>query len=302
MIKKRVLVVGSNGKLGQSIVENLYFRDDIELLLASFNTNSFFNEVPYTQVNISDKKQVKSLILDFYPDFIINTSGYTNVDKCETEKELAWNINVNGVEYLAKYAVPSNAHLIHISTDYVFDGNSGPYSENDLPNPISYYGRSKLAGENVIKRFDIKSTIFRANVLFGATRFGRPDFVKWIYNSLQSKKKIRIATDQINNPTFVDDLARTIITVCETCKTGLYNTGGSELLNRFEFSRKIADYFNLDFSLVEPVLTKDLKQTAPRPLNSGLINLKAETELAYKPRSLNDCFRIIKRTWKKIPF
>lgn len=302
MIKKRILVIGSNGKLGQGVVENLYINDNIELLLASVEAKSFFDEVQYSQVDITDKKQVKNLILNFYPDFIINTSGYTNVDKCETDKEIAWNINVKGVEYLAKYAVPSNAHLIQISTDYVFDGSSGPYSEDDLPNPISYYGRSKLASENVIKRFDIKSTIFRANVLFGATKFGKSDFVKWVYDSLQNKKRIRIVTDQINNPTYIDDLARTIIAVCETSKTGLYNLGGIELLNRFEFTRKIADYFNLDFSLVEPILTKDLKQQAPRPLNSGLINLKAETELGYKPRALNDCFRIIKRTWENKPF
>ena len=300
MVKKRILIIGSNGMLGQSVVENLYFRDDIELFLASAEDDSFFEEVPYVKLDISNKKQVKNLILNFYPDFIINTAAYTNVDNCEKEKELAWNINVKGVEYLSKFAVPSNAHLVHISTDYVFDGNNGPYTEKDLPNPISYYGRSKLAGENVIKRFDIKSTILRTNVLFGSTKFGRPDYVKWVYESLINKKKIRIVTDQINNPTFIDDLARVIVSICETGKTGLYNIGGSELLNRYEFTRKIADYFDLDFSFVDRILTKDLNQPAPRPLNSGLINLKAETELNYKPRSLDDCFRIIKRTWEQI--
>ncbi|MCB0748315.1 MAG: SDR family oxidoreductase, partial [Ignavibacteriae bacterium] len=228
-------------------------------------------------------------------------AAYTNVDKCESEKELAWNINVNGVEYLAKYSVPSNAHLIHISTDYVFDGLAGPYSENDLPNPISYYGRSKLAGENVIKKFDIKSTILRTNVLFGPTKFGRPDFVKWVFNSLSENKNIRIVTDQINNPTYIEDLAQAIITICDSEKTGLFNIGGAELLNRFEFTKEIAEYFNLDFNLVEPIITADLNQPAPRPLNSGLINLKAETELNYKPRSLKECFGLIKQFWENNP-
>jgi dTDP-4-dehydrorhamnose reductase len=298
MIKKRILIIGSNGMLGQSIVENLYLRKDVELSLASAEDNSFFGEIAYTKLDISDKKQVKELVMNFYPDFIINTAAYTNVDKSESEKELAWNINVKGVEYLAKFAVPSNAHLIHISSDYVFDGISGPYTEDDLPNPISYYGRSKLAGENVIKRFDIKSTIIRTNVLFGATKFGRPDFVKWVYDSLQNKKTIKIVTDQINNPTFIDDLARAIVSVCDISISGLFNIGGSEFLNRFEFTRKIAEYFQLDFSLVHPILTKELNQPAPRPLNSGLINLKAETQINYKPRSLNDCFGIIKKTWE----
>ena len=239
--------------------------------------------------------------MDFYPDYIINVAAYTNVDKCESEKELAWNINVNGVEYLAKYSVPSNAHLIHISTDYVFDGLAGPYSENDLPNPISYYGRSKLAGENVIKKFDIKSTILRTNVLFGPTKFGRPDFVKWVFNSLSENKNIRIVTDQINNPTYIEDLAQAIITICDSEKTGLFNIGGAELLNRLEFTKEIAEYFNLDFNLVEPIITADLNQPAPRPLNSGLINLKAETELNYKPRRLKECLGLIKQFWENNP-
>ncbi|MBK7105748.1 MAG: dTDP-4-dehydrorhamnose reductase [Ignavibacteriae bacterium] len=298
MLKKRILLVGSNGMLGQSVVELLKIRNDVELFLASAEDNSFFPEINYSKLDISNKKEVKNLVMNFYPDFIINVAAYTNVDKCETEKELAWNINVNGVEYLAKYAVPSNAHLIHISTDYVFDGKEGPYSEVDLPNPISYYGRSKLAGENVIKRFDIKSTILRTNVLFGSTKFGRPDFVKWVFDSLTKNQKIKIVTDQINNPTFIDDLALAIVAICDSNKTGLFNIGGSELLNRFEFTKKIAEFFNLDFSLVEPIITKELNQPALRPLNSGLINLKAETELNYKPKPLNECFKIINQHWK----
>ncbi len=298
MIKKRILLIGSNGMLGQSVVEILKLRNDVELLLASAEDVSYFPEINYSKFDISNKKDVKNLIMTFYPDFIINVAGYTNVDKCETEKELAWNINVNGVEYLAKYSVPSNAHLIHISTDYVFDGTEGPYSEIDLPNPISYYGRSKLAGENVIKRFDIKSTILRTNVLFGATKFGRPDFVKWVFDSLTKNQKIKIVTDQINNPTFIDDLALAIVGICDSNKTGLYNIGGKELLNRFEFTKKISEYFNLDFSCVEPIFTKDLNQPALRPLKSGLINLKAETELNYKPKTLNECFKIINQHWK----
>ncbi|MCB0751843.1 MAG: SDR family oxidoreductase, partial [Ignavibacteriae bacterium] len=253
MIKKRILLIGSNGMLGQCVVENLRNRNDIELTLASAEDTSFFDNISYSKLDISNKKEVKKIVLDFYPDYIINVAAYTNVDKCESEKELAWNINVNGVEYLAKYSVPSNAHLIHISTDYVFDGLAGPYSENDLPNPISYYGRSKLAGENVIKKFDIKSTILRTNVLFGPTKFGRPDFVKWVFNSLSENKNIRIVTDQINNPTYIEDLAQAIITICDSEKTGLFNIGGAELLNRFEFTKEIAEYFNLDFNLVEPI-------------------------------------------------
>lgn len=299
MIKKRILVVGSNGMLGQSVITLLKNNSKYELLLASLEDNSVEENISYLKVDIGNKKAVKKMLLDFYPDYVLNFAAFTNVDKCETEKELCWNANVNALEYLAKYCVPTNSQLIHISSDYVFDGKNGPYSENDLPNPISYYGRSKLAGENVIKRFNIPSTIIRTNVLFGATKHGRPDFVKWVVDSLKKKNKINIVTDQYNNPTFLDDFSLMIKTIIDESRTGLYHIGGSEQLNRFEFTKKITDYFSLDFELVTPILTEALNQPAPRPLNSGLINLKAETELNYKPKSLNECFNIMSKIWSE---
>lgn len=298
MLKKRILVIGSNGMLGQRVVESFKGKPNIELYLTSAEDDSYFKNLSYSKMDLTDKKQVKKIIKEFYPDVIINTAAYTNVDKSESEKELCWNVNVNGVEYLAKYAVVAHSHLIHISSDYIFDGKSGPYSETDLPNPISYYGRSKLASENVIKRFDIPATIVRTNVLFGNAKYGRPDFVTWVVNSLTENKNIKIVTDQINNPTYLDDIAVAINMIVQSKKTGTFNIGGAELLSRFEFTKKIAEFFNLDFSLVTPILTKELNQPAPRPLKSGLINLKAETEIGYKPRSLNECFLLMEKTGK----
>jgi len=298
MLKKRILIIGSNGMLGQRLVEHFSARVDIELLLTSAEKESYFENLQYNKLDITNRKEVKNIILSFYPDVIINVAAYTNVDKCETEKKLAMDINANGVEYLAKYSVVSHSHLIHISTDYVFDGCCGPYSETDLPNPISYYGRSKLAGENIIRKFNILYTIIRTNVLFGTAKFGRPDFVKWVVQSLRDNKKIKIVTDQINNPTYLDDLVMGISKVSDYKKIGLYNIGGAELLTRFEFTGKIANYFNLDFDLVEEIKTADLNQPAPRPLKSGLINLKAETEIGYKPHSINECLELMKKSWE----
>ena len=297
MIRKRILIVGSNGMLGQSVVSLLSGQEMYEVQLASFEEYSYFDEFPYSQLDVSNKRQVKKLLLDFFPDFVINLAAFTNVDKSETERETCWNINVNAIEYLAKYCVPTNSHLIHISSDYIFDGKNGPYSEKDLPNPISYYGRSKLAGENIIKRFNIPSTIIRTNVLFGATKFGRPDFVKWVVDSLRNKKEIRIVTDQINNPTYLGDIAWAIRKIFDTGKTGIYNIGGAEFLSRFEFTQKISDFFQLNFNYVEPIITEELHQPAQRPLKSGLINLKAETELNYRPHDLNECFKIMEKSW-----
>ncbi|MGK9475198.1 dTDP-4-dehydrorhamnose reductase [Melioribacter sp. OK-6-Me] len=295
MIKTRILIVGSNGMLGQRLTRFFSSRlDKFELLCTSIEKNSYIKSVQYKTLDITDKNSVKKIILDFFPDFVINAAAYTNVDKAETEREQAWKINVTGVENLAFYSWTIDAHLIHISTDYIFDGKKGPYTETDRPCPISYYGRTKLAAENSIRANGVRYTILRTNVLYGPVQEGKPDFVKWVINSLKENKVISIVTDQYNNPTFTDDLVDSIARIIEFKKEGIYNIGGKEILSRYEFTQKIADYFQLDKKLIRPILTKDLNQPAPRPLKSGLIILKAITELGYQPHSIEDTFSVIK--------
>ncbi len=293
IIKTRILIIGSNGMLGQRLVQYFSQQENIELLCASVEEKSFIPAVEYKSINIAVKQEVKELVLGFFPDFVINTAAYTNVDKAESEKELAWKINVIGVENIALYCWTIDAHLIHISSDYIFDGKTGPYSENDKPNPIGYYGRSKLAAENSLRSSGVRYTIIRTNVLYGPSKYGRPDFVKWVVTSLQNKQEIRIVTDQINNPTYIDDLVLGINNIIKYKKEGIYNLAGKELINRYDFTIRIAKYFNLDEKLIKPILTKELNQPAPRPLNSGLINLKAETELDYKPLAIVNTFKLI---------
>lgn len=295
LIKKRILIIGSNGMLGQRLVFSYLGNDNVELLCASVEESSLIPGISYKQIDITQKNKVKELILDFFPDVIVNTAAFTNVDKSETEKETAWKINVNGIENISLYAWTIDAHLIHISTDYIFDGKSGPYSEDDKPMPIGYYGRTKLASENSVRTSGVRYSIVRTNVLYGPAKYGRPDFVKWVINSLTAGEKIRIVTDQIGNPTYIDDLVIAIGKIIEFRKEGIYNIGGIEMLSRFDFTLRIAEYFNLDRELILPVLTKDLNQTAHRPLKSGLIILKAETEIGYKPHTISESFALMKK-------
>lgn len=295
-IKRRVLIVGSNGMLGQRLTGHfLLHKNSYEVFACSAEEESYIEEVDYRQVDISQKNDVKKMILDFYPDVIINAAAYTNVDGCESNKELAWGINVVGVNNLVLYAWTCDAHLIHISSDYVFDGEKGPYIESDKVNPISYYGRTKLASENAVKSSGVKAAIIRTNVLYGPAKYGRPDFVKWVVSSLREGKTIKIVTDQINNPTYIDDLVDAIKRITEFEKEGLYHIGGKEFLSRYEFTIKIAEFFNLNQELILPIITEELKQPAPRPLKSGLITLKAETELGYSPREMDETFYLMKK-------
>jgi dTDP-4-dehydrorhamnose reductase len=295
IIKKRILLFGANGMLGQRLVEFYIKQQGIQLLACSVEDEPVFEGAEYRKIDITKRDEVKDLVYDFYPDVIINAAAFTSVDLSETEREQAWKTNVKGVEYIAEVSRVIDSHIIHISTDYIFNGQKGPYSEKDKPSPLGYYARTKLASENVLRLSGTYNTILRTNVLYGIAHNSRPDFVRWVVNTVRSGKKIRIVTDQVNNPTFIDDLVQAISKVIEYKKYGVYNIGGKEFLSRFDFTMKIADFFNLDKSLISPITTEELKQPAPRPLKSGLIILKAETELGYKPHSIYESLIKMKR-------
>lgn len=281
--------------LGQRTVTYFLNLKHTEIFTSSAEEDSFFPDVDYKQVDITKREQVKQAIYDFCPDYIVNAAAFTAVDKCETEKELSWKVNVKAVEYMAEACRVIDAHLIHVSSDYVFDGKKGNYIENDKPNPISYYGRTKLASENALTISGTIHTVIRTNVLYGLVNHGRPDFVRWVVNSLRAEKPIRIVTDQVNNPTFIDDLASAISSIVEFKKEGLYHIGGKEFLNRFEFTMRIAEVFGLDKNLVSPIITEELHQPAKRPLKSGLVTIKAQTEFNYQPHDLTDSLEKMKK-------
>jgi len=295
LIKNRILVTGANGMLGQRTVEFYSGKSRIELLSCSIEKEPVFKGVDYIACDISDREKIKKLIYDFCPDFIINTAAFTNVDLSENHRDTAWKTNVKGVEYITEAARILDAHIIQISSDYIFDGKDGPYEENATPNPVGYYGRTKLASENVLKIGGVLYTILRTNVLYGFAQNSRPDFVRWTILELSKGNRIKIVNDQQNNPTFIEDLVQAINKIIEFKKTGTYNIGGKEFLSRFDFTEIIADFFDLNKELIIPVKTDELKQAARRPLKSGLITLKAETELGYKPHSIKESLAIMKR-------
>ena len=295
LVKNRILVTGSNGMLGQRTVQFYSSKENIELLATSVEEKSVIDSVDYVSCDIKSRDEIKKVVHDYYPDFIVHTAAFTNVDLSEKLREDAWKINVKGVEYIAEAARAIDAHIIHISTDYVFDGKDGPFSENATPNPIGYYGRTKLASENVLRICGTLFTILRTNVLYGIAPNSRPDFVRWVVNSLNKEETIRIVKDQINNPTFIDDLVQGINKIIEFKKTGIYNIGGQEFLSRYDFTLRIADYFDLDKNLITAITTEELKQPARRPMRSGLIILKAETELGYKPHTIIESLAAMKK-------
>jgi dTDP-4-dehydrorhamnose reductase len=246
--------------------------------------NSAFDEeiLPYRKIDLTHRQDVRKVIDEFEPDVIVHTAAVTDVDLCEKERALAWQVNVGCVENLAYAAKLVGAKLIHLSTDYVFDGKDGPYSEVDRPNPISYYGRTKLASENLLLTSGVPTTIIRTMVLYGLGTNVKSNFALWVYNNLKDGKPIRVVDDQIGNPTFADDLAYAILKIIELERTGIYNIAGADIVSRYDFALTLARVFNFNKRLITPVKSCTFIQPAPRPLKSGLIILKAQTELGIK--------------------
>lgn len=281
---KRVLITGCNGLLGQKLVEILSNSPNYMMLLTSKQEASVFRDerLQYRQLDIARRQDVAQIVEQFEPEIIINAAAMTNVDRCETEREAAWRANVTGVENLIRSAKLVGSRIVHFSTDYVFDGKSGPYGEADRPNPLSYYGRTKLASENLLQTSGLPATILRTMVLYGIGFGIKLNFALWLLKSLSEEKTIRVVDDQVGNPTMADDVAYAVLKVIELERTGLYHIAGQDLVNRYEFAQTLARVFDLNKKLITAVKTSSMKQAAPRPLRSGFITLKAQTDLGLK--------------------
>jgi len=293
---RRILLVGSNGLLGQKVAELIVRGSATTLTLASLEDQPVrpLLSAEYTKVNITSKKEVKQLVSSCTPEVIVNCAAMTNVDACENERELAWKVNVEGLENMIEAARRTNAKIVHVSSDYIFDGRAGPYTEEDRPDPLSYYGKTKLAGENALRASGLDFFIARTMVLYGFAAGVKPNFALWLVNNLERRQTVRVVDDQFGNPTLADDLAFGIVRAIELERSGIYNIAGRDILSRYEFAVRLARVFELDPSLITPIKTSQLRQPAPRPLKSGLVTLKAEVELGVRPCTVEQGLTILK--------
>jgi dTDP-4-dehydrorhamnose reductase len=294
---KRVLIVGANGLVGQKLTE-IFSHDRCFDLLISARQSEAYNRAAsfgYVQLDAVNLAAVKELVWNFSPEVIINAAAYTDVDGCEREKELSWKANVTAVENLVVASRLVGARVIHISTDYVFDGKAGPYDETAMPNPLSYYGKEKLASENVVRASGENWVIVRTMVVYGVAEKVKKNFAIWLAQELKKGNKVNIVNDQFGNTTLADDLARGIYELVCQNKRGLYHIAGSDILSRFEFACKLADVFGFDKSLIHPIKTAELNQLAVRPLQSGLITLKAQAELGITFLSSDESLKKFKK-------
>ena len=302
MRKKKVLVTGSNGLLGQKIVYNLIQRKDIELIASSRGPNRLVKKsgYQYFELDLTEKNAVENVIYSQKPDSVVNCAAMTNVDACEINQFDCWNINVSAVEYLAKAIEDIKGHLLQISTDFIFDGTAGPYIENDKPNPLHYYAESKLASEKLIQKIMTKWSIARTIIVYGITdNMSRSNLVLWAKGEMEKGNKINVIMDQYRSPTLAEDLAKGCVKIIDQGAHGIFHLSGPKTYSILQLVHLVADFYKLDKSLINPISSESLNQAAKRPLVTGFVIEKAKNQLGYQPVDFLDGIAIMDKQIKK---
>lgn len=292
----KILITGSNGLLGQKLVHKLSKDPEVELIATARGENRLSNKEGYTykSLDITDEKAVAETISKFKPDSLIHTAAMTNVDACEADKEGCDKLNVDAVKYIADACKANNVHLVHLSTDFIFDGEDGPYDEEAEPNPVSYYGESKLKAEEIVLKNGLDAAILRTVLVYGiAEDMSRSNIALWAKGALQKGQKINVVDDQFRSPTLAEDLADGCILAAKQKAKGIYNISGKDQLSVLEIVQQVADYWKLDKSLITPVSSKTLSQPAKRPPKTGFILDKAIRELGYNPHSFMEGLAVL---------
>ncbi len=306
----KILVTGSNGLLGQKLVYKLKLDTTIVLIATARGENRLVDKAGYIyeSLDITNKENVNAVFKKHLPDVVINTAAMTNVDACETDKENAMLMNATSVEYqiialesLQEQNQNYKPHFIHLSTDFIFDGTHGPLTEDEKPNPLSFYAETKLAAEKIVQASKIKWAMARTVLVYGIVdNMSRSNIVLWVKQNLEQGKTINVVDDQFRTPTLAEDLADGCILMAQKKAEGIYNISGKDFLSILQLAHKVADYYKLDKALIKPSKSADIKQPAKRPPITGFIIEKAKRDLGYSPHSFEEGIKIMVEQLKRI--
>ena len=288
-----LLITGASGLFGSKLSELA--------TAGNYNVYSGYSQDPVAsgtsiQFDVSDKNQVGAVFKKVNPEVVVHAAALTDVDKCELDRELAWKINVEGTRNIAEAVKSSHAFLVYISTDYVFNGETGGYAEADATDPINYYGFTKLKAEELVQDLVDEYCIARTSVIYGSTPVaGKINFALWLFNLLKKKEQVKIVTDQWNSPTLNTNLANMTLEIIQRKFTGVFHLSGATRISRYDFAKVIAQTFNLDENLINPCSSADFSWTAKRPRDSSLNTSKAQQSLKNKPLQIHQSLERMKQ-------
>ena len=288
---EKVLITGANGLLGQELVKQLlaknYFVIGVSKGAMRFTVDSPLFK--YYPVDITDDFYLHDLMFEEKPEIVVHTAAMTQVDECETKEDACLEINYHGTMNVLVGAEMHSSFIIHVSTDFVFDGVKGMYAEEDERNPVNWYGHCKLLAENLMEDAEIPSAIVRTCLVYGGkTEGGRDNIITWVKEKLEAGEKIKVVDDQWRTPTYIGDLAKGIMRIAEKKAPGIFHISGKDLLTPYQMAIETARYLKLDETLIEKVNADTFTQSAKRPAKTGFVIDKAIRELNYEPLSFID--------------
>ena len=278
----KFLVTGSAGLVGRQVVKDL---SETHEVFSCYTKSEPEFGVP-VKMDLLNHERISNVLSEKNPDIVIHLGAMTAVDLCETQQDNALKINSQATEILAKECSKINSFMVYVSTDYVFDGNTGMYEENDTANPLGFYGKSKLLGEKSIQNFSSNWCIARTSTPFGLHPT-KKSFPIWVIENLQKQKQIDVLTDQFTSPTYVPSLSRMLIEISERHLTGIIHVAGASKISRYEMASLVSDKLGLDGKLLREISINDIKWEAQRPKDSSLNVSKAISTLNQKPQKID---------------
>ncbi len=293
----KILITGSNGLLGQKLVYKLLKDKTHEIIATARGDNRLKVKEGYEfiSLDITNEKNVDDVISSVNPDVVINTAAMTNVDQCETEIDMADLLNVQAVEFIVNACIKNKIFLVHLSTDFIFDGKDGPYNESAEANPLSFYGMTKLKAEQIILNSKVKAAILRTVLVFGIVDdMSRSNIVLWAKGAFEKGTPINVVDDQFRTPTLAEDLADGCMLAADQEITGIFNISGKDFMSIYELVERVGKFWNLNTSNMTKVPSSTLNQPAKRPPITGFVLNKAMGILGYNPRSFEEGLEVVK--------
>ena len=288
-LEMKCLVTGSVGLVGSQVIKDLSKQN--HTVYSCFHDEKPTFGIPIN-LDLTNLEKIPQIIQETKPDAIIHLGAMTNVDLCETEQDLAIIINAKATEILAKEAAKNNSFFVYVSTDYVFDGKQGMRKENDIPNPLGFYAKSKLEGEVALNKLASSGAITRISSPFGLHP-KKKTFPLWVKENLESNHEIPVLVDQFTSPTYVPNLSKMLIEISTRQITGIIHLAGATRISRYNFAEIIADRLNLDKGLLKPTKTSDMTWKAQRPPDSSLDVSLATEILNEKPHTISQSIELL---------
>lgn len=292
----KVLVTGSNGLLGQKLLDYYKQFPQIQLIATAKGADRYPNPGFYTfySLDITNEQEVHQVFQEAKPTVIIHTAAMTNVDACELDQTNCELLNIKAVEYIVQAANQIQAHLVHLSTDFIFDGTHGPLKEDEIPKPLSFYGHSKLKAEEIVQEKSNSWAIVRTVLVYGVVHdMSRSNIVLWAKNALESGKTIQVVADQFRTPTLAEDLAQGCALVAAQKASGIYHIAGQNFMSIYDLVVQVADFWNLDKSYIQLSSSEGIQQPAKRPPITGFQIEKAKMLLNYQAHTFKEGLQMV---------